>query len=231
MRMGWGGEDERPPPGRLAAPGTMSCRATFLVFLIHQGVDAGLLWHFLGGTRGCEPPPSSRSECSRRLLCPAGSRGPRAHAGRGCGVSLRHGGAADVPRGNVSGPKVKSEGADVPGSDSRCLRVLHVGPRWGRLARTVSGPPCRRGVPPGCSGDVRKRRRASCVAGTGVPQHPGVGGGRRRPWRQGPQDWESGPTHGDAVCVRLGLLCGALQMGCGSSQLVGERVGTNALLG
>ena len=126
---GMGGEDERPPPGRLAAPGTMSCRATFLVFLIHQGVDAGLLWHFLGGTRGCEPPPSSRSECSRRLLCPAGSRGPRAHAGRGCGVYLRHGGAANVPRGNVSGSKVKNEGTDVPGSDSRCLRVLHVGPR------------------------------------------------------------------------------------------------------
>ena len=31
-----GREDERPPPGRLAAPVTVSCRATFLAFLIHQ---------------------------------------------------------------------------------------------------------------------------------------------------------------------------------------------------
>ena len=31
-----GREDERPPPGRLAASVTVSCRATFLAFLIHQ---------------------------------------------------------------------------------------------------------------------------------------------------------------------------------------------------
>ena len=31
-----GREDERPPPGRLAAPVTVSCKATFLAFLIHQ---------------------------------------------------------------------------------------------------------------------------------------------------------------------------------------------------
>ena len=78
-----GREDERPPPGRMVAPVTVSCRATFLVFLIHQRVDAGLLWRFPGGTRGCEPPPSSRSERSRYPLCTAGSRGPRAHAGGG----------------------------------------------------------------------------------------------------------------------------------------------------
>ena len=57
---------------------TVSCRATFLVFLIHQHVDAGLLWRFPGGTRGCEPPLSLRSKRSRHPLCAAGSRGPRA---------------------------------------------------------------------------------------------------------------------------------------------------------
>ena len=31
-----GGEDERPPPGMLAVPRTVACRAPFLVFLIHQ---------------------------------------------------------------------------------------------------------------------------------------------------------------------------------------------------
>ena len=30
-----GREDERPPPGRLAAPVTVFCRETFLVFLIY----------------------------------------------------------------------------------------------------------------------------------------------------------------------------------------------------
>ena len=69
-------EDERPPPGRLTAPVTVSCRATFLVFLIHQRVDVGLLWCFPDGTPGCEPLPSSRLERSFRPLCPAGSRGP-----------------------------------------------------------------------------------------------------------------------------------------------------------
>ena len=68
------------PCGR--EPVTVFCRATFLMFLIHQRVDAGLLWRFPGGTRGCEPPPSSRSECSRRPLCPAGSCGPRADLAR-----------------------------------------------------------------------------------------------------------------------------------------------------
>merc|ERR1719442_392719 len=31
-----GREDEQPPPGRLAAPETVSCRAPFLAFLVHQ---------------------------------------------------------------------------------------------------------------------------------------------------------------------------------------------------
>ena len=93
-------EDERPPPG---APVTVSCRATFLVFLIHQRVDVGLLWCFPDGTPGCEPLPSSRLERSCRPLCPAGSRGPQAHAGRGCGVSLRHGSAAAVARRSRTG--------------------------------------------------------------------------------------------------------------------------------
>ena len=31
-----GREDERPPPIRLVAPGTVSCRVPFLAFLIHQ---------------------------------------------------------------------------------------------------------------------------------------------------------------------------------------------------
>ena len=69
-------EDERPPPGRLTAPVTVSCRATFLVFLIHQRVDVGLLWCFQDGTPGSKPIPSSRLERSFRPLCPAGSRGP-----------------------------------------------------------------------------------------------------------------------------------------------------------
>ena len=44
-------EDERPPPG---APVTVSCRAKFLVFLIHQRVDVGLLWCFPDGSPGSE---------------------------------------------------------------------------------------------------------------------------------------------------------------------------------
>ena len=52
-------EDERPPPGRLTAPMTVSCGATFLVFFIRQRVDVGLLWCFPDGTPGSEPLPSS----------------------------------------------------------------------------------------------------------------------------------------------------------------------------
>ena len=38
LRTGWWGgrTSAPPPPGRLAAPVTVSCRATFLAFLIHQ---------------------------------------------------------------------------------------------------------------------------------------------------------------------------------------------------
>ena len=47
-----GREDERPPPGRLAAPVTVSCRATFLAFLIHQSFsnEEELVGHQAGGT-------------------------------------------------------------------------------------------------------------------------------------------------------------------------------------
>ena len=103
------------------------------------------------------------------------SCGPRAYAVRGCGVSLRHGGAASVPRGNVPGPEVKSEGADVPGCDGRGLRVPHAGPgrRWLGCAGAAPGQLCRKDG--NASGPWRGGREATSMAagaaGSGVWSH------------------------------------------------------------
>ena len=56
-------EDERPPPGRLAAPGTVSCRALFLAFLIYQRLvprcaGGGPSWCYWAGASRL--PPHSR---------------------------------------------------------------------------------------------------------------------------------------------------------------------------